>query len=400
MRHIALVWVMLVSLSLGVPFFDSSSYGSSYKVTVLSDSSGTVYPTQLNNLGQVTGTYWQVYPTSQEMLYKNQPYFYDPNAGGRVTLPAIISPANGDPGRYNLRYAGSTFSGLNDKGQAVVGSSNGAELYNSSSGQYTNVFGQAGLLTNSGEIIASRAVGTVGGMTNYVPSSYQNGVWKDLGLPEGAIGAKVQAINNAGDVLVQATMNSSNVFAQSFVLRNETWTDLGSFHGQAINDQGAVAGYIVSGELAHAALRAADGTTTDLGMLSGNTYGIAYGINNHGDVVGRSSTPGKSSFDTDQGFLYHDGVMTNLNDLIDPASGWRILGASAINDLGQILASARNFSFPGTYAEVLLTPGDLSTPPDAVFPELPYTPVPEPTTLMVFGAMAVGVGLARRRREG
>jgi probable HAF family extracellular repeat protein len=42
-------------------------------------------------------------------------------------------------------------------------------------------------------------------------------------------------------------------------------------------------------------------------------------------------------------FIYEDGVATNLNKLIDPACGWHIEEALAINDLGQIVVKANNF---------------------------------------------------------
>ncbi len=68
-------------------------------------------------------------------------------------------------------------------------------------------------------------------------------------------------------------------------------------------------------------------------------------------------------------FIYEDGVATNLNKLIDPACGWHIEEALAINDLGQIVVKAENFWFddngniagPGAdghmrFAALLLTP--------------------------------------------
>jgi probable HAF family extracellular repeat protein len=59
-------------------------------------------------------------------------------------------------------------------------------------------------------------------------------------------------------------------------------------------------------------------------------YSFANAINNHGDVVGESST---------RRFVYRDGVMIDLNESIDKdESGiWpMVFGAYAINDAGQI----------------------------------------------------------------
>ena len=76
-----------------------------------------------------------------------------------------------------------------------------------------------------------------------------------------------------------------------------------------------------------------DGTVFhSIGSASGTG---ANSINNHDDVVGEtflSSTDGQSD-----GFLYSKGVLIELRSLVDPALGWRINRANAINDAGQIV---------------------------------------------------------------
>ena len=52
-------------------------------------------------------------------------------------------------------------------------------------------------------------------------------------------------------------------------------------------------------------------------------------------MVGRSNLADGGN----HAFLYADGSMTDLNSLIDPASGWTIHSASDINDHGQIAAT-------------------------------------------------------------
>jgi probable HAF family extracellular repeat protein len=71
---------------------------------------------------------------------------------------------------------------------------------------------------------------------------------------------------------------------------------------------------------------------TDLGTLGGNTS-VAYGINDSGHVVGYSLTAGYAS----RAFLYDADGMTDLNTLIPPGSGWTLLQAADINELGQIV---------------------------------------------------------------
>jgi hypothetical protein len=72
--------------------------------------------------------------------------------------------------------------------------------------------------------------------------------------------------------------------------------------------------------------------------------------------------------------------MTDLNTLIDPASGWQLKYARAINDYGQIVGSGFN---PSGYEHAYL-----------------LTPVPEPSTFVLLGMGAVGLlGWATRRRR-
>ena len=71
------------------------------------------------------------------------------------------------------------------------------------------------------------------------------------------------------------------------------------------------------------------------GALSGGANSFAYGINNASQVVGWFG-----NFASERGFLFEHGSFYDLNTLIDPASGWVIAEANAINDLGQIAGTA------------------------------------------------------------
>src|SRR5947209_372241 len=71
-----------------------------------------------------------------------------------------------------------------------------------------------------------------------------------------------------------------------------------------------------------------NGVITDLGRNSISTE--PHAINNLGQIVGT---------DNNHAFIYNGGTFSDLNTLIDPASGWTLSSASGINDLGQIVGS-------------------------------------------------------------
>lgn len=74
-----------------------------------------------------------------------------------------------------------------------------------------------------------------------------------------------------------------------------------------------------------------DGSKKYLGTLGG-AESWASDLNNVGQVIGSSQT---SSGET-HGFIWENGIMQDLNDLIPPNSGWILRNAVNINDAGQI----------------------------------------------------------------
>jgi probable HAF family extracellular repeat protein len=60
---------------------------------------------------------------------------------------------------------------------------------------------------------------------------------------------------------------------------------------------------------------------------------MAWAVNTSGDIVGQS--PNASG--TPHAFLWKGGVMQDLNDEVDPASGWVLAVAYGINDNGVIV---------------------------------------------------------------
>jgi probable HAF family extracellular repeat protein len=95
------------------------------------------------------------------------------------------------------------------------------------------------------------------------------------------------------------------------------------------------------------------GSTPGPPICSNNPYypdNIALAVNNHGQIVGHAQCV--ASGGSLAGFLWRDGTMYNLNDLIPPGSGWDLIKATDINDAGQIVGFG--LAPGGTYLRAFL----------------------------------------------
>jgi len=75
-----------------------------------------------------------------------------------------------------------------------------------------------------------------------------------------------------------------------------------------------------------------NGVTTDIGSNEFASY--AYDINRHDVIVGFEY---ESNEGATYAYAYRDGVLKNLNDLIDPNASWDLRVAKGINDRGEIV---------------------------------------------------------------
>jgi probable HAF family extracellular repeat protein len=118
--------------------------------------------------------------------------------------------------------------------------------------------------------------------------------------------------------------------------------DLGPFDNNrndvlAINDVAQCAGVSVNPDNGQIeAFQQEGGKRRMLGTLGGS-FSIARGLNNHGDVVGGSLTENDEDF---HGFLYRDNRLYDLNEFLDPSTGWELVQALSINNHGEIIAIA------------------------------------------------------------
>jgi probable HAF family extracellular repeat protein len=183
-------------------------------------------------------------------------------------------------------------------------------------------------------------------------------------------------INDAGVVAGRGQRWDTDA-EHAFMYAGGVTTDLGALdattdysEASAINSMGDIAGTSLDAASVYHAVVFSGGTIHDLGSFDG--YANAYDINNRGQVVG---------FGANSGFLYTDGTMYDLNTLVSGLGGWRLTGANAINDAGQIVGTACTSEL--VCRDVLLNP---------------VYAVPEPSTWAMLLAGLGAVSIRRKRR--
>jgi probable HAF family extracellular repeat protein len=178
----------------------------------------------------------------------------------------------------------------------------------------------------------------------------KDGQVQELSPLPGDTTSAATAINDKGQVVGISGICDRAVgrfsAAHAVLWQNGTVTDIGNLGGvawntpAAINNQGQVAGFSdLPGDQSgapnfHAFLWTKSGGIQDLGTLPGDFLSLAFGINDRGQVVGQSIGAGGS-----RAFLWQDGVMTDLNNLVPPGS-LPLVYANDINSAGEIVGGA------------------------------------------------------------
>lgn len=315
-----------------------------YIVTPLGVPNSQVY--QINQTGQVVGYVTAADGSEQGFVW---------TAGQMAMLPTLV-------GNSRARA-------LNDHSQIVGGASAAsgsadprAVLWQSGAIQDLTTLGGPKLtvsygINNAGQIL----VGT--GTSGYL---WEDGVLRSLGFEGG------NAINESGQVA--GAQNTGQSDANGSIFHGVFWEDgtihdLGTLGGKRsvaydLNDAGLVVG---AANRAESLLGGADTACywDAIGIHRipiGGEVSLAFGVNNLAQIVGQYSAGPNG-----HAFLYSDGIATDLNDLIDPSSGWSLLVAKDINDQGQIIGQGW---FEGQGRPYLLTPVPLPATLALILPGL------------------------------
>jgi probable HAF family extracellular repeat protein len=322
------------------PNFGSGSYAIANLGTLGGNFSSA---NAINNAGQVVGESETASGGSHAVLWQ------DGKPQDLGTLP---------------RGNSSSASGINNDGQIVgtdtTSGNNRAFLWQDGKPQdlgtlFGDNFSSANGINNAGQVVGTSS--TSG--TNPRAFLWQDGMMSELGMLPGGNFSNAYGINNAGQV-VGISSNPGGV-AQAVLWDRSVPQNLGTLPGgnfsnaYGINNAGQVVGNSGIGNGNHAFLWQ-NGVLQDLGTLPGGNLSSANSINNAGQVVGNSGTGSGNN----RAFLWQNNWMSDLNELISPASGWDALqNATAINDKGQIVGSG---TIGGQTRAFLMTPS--SSPPN------------------------------------
>jgi probable HAF family extracellular repeat protein len=338
------------SLPLRLERLDDRWLPSAYTVTDLGTLGGAkAAALDINDAGQVVG--YAATPTSSQghaFLWQNGVMTDLGTVGGNVSWANALNNVGQVAGMTTIATGSSATGGF---------------------------FWDAGVMTGlgvgrsaNGINDAGQVVGVHHTSTSYRAYVWDDGVFTDLGTFDfgGGGGSAAYDINNAGQVVGVSSangfgLNQPPLPPRAVLWQNGTMTNLGVFPGDtessaiAINTLGQVAGTSEFMDPDTYAITARafiwhNGVMTDLNVPGAEDR--ATDINDSGHVVGAMKLSAAPS--SQRGFVYKDGVATNLNSLVPAGSGLTITGAWGINNAGQIAASAVDAA--GTSHAVVLTP--------------------------------------------
>lgn len=329
---------------------------TTYTITDLGTLGGGSYvePFDINSKGEIVGRATRSDGSSRAFLWL-------------PTTDYNLSAGMHDLGTLSIgddSYA----TGINDSGQIVGRSGDPFSSGFSRAFIWDSVHGMRDLGSLPGNLAASAfGINNLGQVAGYSQNysgdpNTQAVIWSGgniagIGTLDGNSYSIADHINSYGQVIGSSASEAPNVHYHGFIWTPATPNgttgsiqDLGTLGGAfvdafAINDSGDVVGdSFLSGTVGpigsrHAYLwtpttpNGTSGNMQDLGVLGGSVS-YAFGINSQGRIVGGSQIADGDT--TEHAFIYGNGAMSDLNNLIPAGSGWVLVRAIRINNSGMI----------------------------------------------------------------
>lgn len=312
-----------------------------YRVVDIAPGVDWARPLAINDSNQVTG-YTYVGNTQQPFLASD----------------GAFTPLTGLPGNWNSGEA------INNRGQiagwhytmgvimpeAYLWTNGAHQSLGNLGGRYSYGYG----VNDLGQVVGFSYTAE----NSFVPEAFifKNGVMRDIGP-----GAAMD-INEAG-LIVGGSSDSPFGSAVIWEPLGNSWEriEIGGGLVRAVNDAGTIA--VGEGQTqfcfppATYWTRQPDGswTPTDITDPFSLVQAYIYDVNNAGQMVGSQFNPETCLQDA---FIFENGHMTFLRDLIDPALGLTMYEAIGINEAGHITGWALNENFESI--AVILMPDELS----------------------------------------
>jgi probable HAF family extracellular repeat protein len=299
---------------------------ASYSVVDLGTLGGQLsQAVSINSAGVVAGVSAMADDARHAFIYEGGSMTELGTLGGSISVGYSIN-ANGAVTGYSTLPTGSYRAFLYANGQMTnLGAIGGAD------------YSSAAAVNARGDVVGESAIPNSDRHEAFV---YSDGAMVDLGTLGGEYSAG-HGINDADQIVGYSSLSDGSF--HGFLVSGGRMTDLGTLGGTyskayAINAAGQIVGqgYLPGDAKAHAFLYQ-NGTMTDLDTL-GSVHSEALSISASGVVVGDYETPGDDVVGL-KAFVFVDGQMKDLNELILPGSGWHLNVASGINDRGQIVGS-------------------------------------------------------------
>lgn len=297
-----------------------------YKVTVVGPANSTA--TDINSTGAVVGRY-PVGANARRGFV---------NRGKGVV---VLGPLGG---------VSSNAVAINDKGEVLgnwTGADGRSQGYIYACGKQRNlgaIYGNTYYMDiNNAGYIAARA-SPPGSLYPLSVLRAPNGSVRDLGsIATENPSTQVYAINNRNQIAAESgPWGAPEQPFLAVIWTKGKFRDLGGFGWEpngalAINDRGQATGYAsvtTGGPHDRVAFFYSNGRLVNIDPRPATEWRFSEGkgINNHGHIVGESDHVG--------GFIWRGKRMESLGTLVDPKLGWTFINPEAINDAGQIAATA------------------------------------------------------------